>query len=134
MPAVHIKVIAVIVAALINMGLGALWYSPWLFGAAWAKSIGKKLEDLRSPSPAYMFMLLAALFQAYVVAHVIYSVLDFTALDGARTGLWLALGLVVPVTGGITLFEGRNWRWFAIVSGYYILSLMTTGALLAAWV
>lgn len=133
MPVVHIKFITVIVAALINMGIGALWYSPWLFGPAWAKSMGKKFENLNTPSPAYMLMLFGALLQAYVLVHIVNLAVDFTAMDGARTGLWVGLGFVVPAIGGITLFEKRSWRWFAIVAGYYLLSLMVTGALLVKW-
>lgn len=133
MPAVHINYVAVVVAALFSMAIGALWYSPLLFRKTWLKSLGKKLDDFGKPSPAYMLMLFGALLEAYVLAHFVSYAVAVNALDGARTGLWLAIGIVVPTFAGVALFEGKNWNWFLINVGYHLLTLMVMGALLAAW-
>ena len=36
-----VNFLAIAVAAVISTGLGALWYSPLLFGPAWMKALGK---------------------------------------------------------------------------------------------
>ncbi len=35
MPEVSVNLLAVLIAAVINMAIGALWYSPALFAKAW---------------------------------------------------------------------------------------------------
>lgn len=45
---IEIRLIAVLVAALAGMMLGAFWYSPVAFGKAWMDSIGKSEEELGS--------------------------------------------------------------------------------------
>ena len=37
---ISLSVTAIIVAAVAGMAIGALWYSPILFGNAWLKAIG----------------------------------------------------------------------------------------------
>ncbi len=133
MPTVSINVAAVVVAALINMAIGALWYSPLLFAKPWMKAVGKKAEELGKPSPAYLVSLLGALLEAYVVAHFVSYALAMNMLDGARVGLWLAVGVVLPVVGAIAMFEGKGLRWLLITIGYQGLALMAMGAILASW-
>ena len=41
-----VNLIGILVATLIGMVLGAIWYSPMLFGKQWMKSIGKTPETL----------------------------------------------------------------------------------------
>jgi len=41
-----VNFVSIIVAALAYMLLGALWYSPVLFGNAWMKGIGKTKEQV----------------------------------------------------------------------------------------
>lgn len=134
MPTVHVKLIAVIVAALINFGIGALWYSPVLFAKAWMKSIGKKMEDIGKPGAEMLLPLAGALLEAYVLAHFVSYAVAVSAMDGARVGLWLGVGIVIPIIGAIAVFERKGWNWFLITIGYQVLALMAMGAVLAAWV
>jgi len=51
----------VVVAAVVNMGVGALWYSPMGFGKSWSKLIGKKMEDMRkNAGPGYSITTIGA--------------------------------------------------------------------------
>jgi hypothetical protein len=79
-------------------------------------------------------MVVSSLVMAYVLAHFVSYALAVTAIDGARTGFWIWLGFVAPVSLGITMFEKRPWDWYFINIAYYLVVLMVTGALLAAWV
>lgn len=134
MPAVSINYWAVLVAALINMAVGSLWYSKVLFADRWMKAINKKREDLGQPEPAMALMVVGALLMSYILAHFVNYAMDMTALDGARTGFWLWLGFIVPVALGIKMFENRPWDYFLLNVGYYLIVLLADGALLAAWV
>jgi hypothetical protein len=133
MPSVSINLAAIIVAALINMAIGAMWYSPLLFAKQWMKAVGKKAEEIGKPSPAYMFAFLGALLEAYVLAHFTSYALAMNAADGARVGLWLSLGIIVPVVATLTMFESKGIKWFLITIGYHALALMAMGAVIASW-
>lgn len=134
MPTATINYWAVLLAAAINMGLGSLWYSKFMFADRWMKSINKKQEDLGEPGPAMALMVVGALLQAYILAHFVYYAQATTLVDGARTGLWIWLGFIAPVALGIKMFENRPWDWYILNVGYYLLILMINGALLATWV
>ncbi len=132
MPPVSINVTAIIVAALINMAIGAIWYSPILFANAWMSTVGKKKEEIASPSPIYLVVLLGALLEAYVLTHFVSYAIALNALDGARIGLWLAVGIVIPIISAISLFESKGLKWLLITVGYHSLALMAMGAILAS--
>lgn len=137
MPDVNINWVAVIVAAAINMGAGALWYSPMVFGKEWMKLIGKKMEDMEKmrsqAGPGYGIAAVGALIQAFVLAHFVQYTGATTFWQGLATGFWLWLGFVaVTIALGI-IFEGRSWKLWKINAGYFFVVLLITGGLLAAW-
>jgi hypothetical protein len=47
MDSISINILAVILAAIVAFVLGALWYSPILFGKIWQKEIGFTGEDFK---------------------------------------------------------------------------------------
>ncbi len=134
MPPVHINSVAVIVAAIINFAIGALWYSPVLFAKPWMKAVGKKMDEMGKPGPEMLLPLVGALLEAYVLAHFVSYTVALNAMDGARVGLWIAIGFILPVIGAIAVFEKKGLNWFLITLGYHALALMAMGALLASWV
>lgn len=134
MPDVDINFVAVLVAAAINMGVGALWYSPALFGKVWAKLIGKKMEEMgENAGPSYTIAALGALLQSYILAHFVQYAAADTATEGMVTGFWLWLGFVAVVTAVNAVFEGRPWKLWKINAGYFLVVLLINGALLAIW-
>jgi len=68
---VPINYLAVLVAALIPMAVGALWYSPALFAKKWMALVGKTEEEMKNVNPmkAYGISFLTSLIMAYVLAH-----------------------------------------------------------------
>lgn len=132
---VPINMWAVVVAAVANMALGALWYSPFLFGKNWQKLAGVKDADLKKEAgKKYGLVAVGSLVLAYVLAHFVAFAGAVTAIDGAKTGFWLWLGIVVPVAGSIAIFEGRRKKLLLINIGYPLVALMVIGAILAVWV
>ena len=43
----QLSILAIILAVIANMVIGALWYSPVLFAKIWMKSLGKSMEELQ---------------------------------------------------------------------------------------
>lgn len=134
MPHVDVNWWAVVVAAVINMVVGSVWYMPGVFGKTWSKLIGRKLEDMNKDAvPKYGLTALAALLQSYVLVHFVSFAQASTAKDGAITGLWLWVGFVAITAGVNSLFAGRPFKLWQIDSGYFLVVLVINGALLAVW-
>ncbi|MBX4188550.1 DUF1761 domain-containing protein [Candidatus Saccharibacteria bacterium] len=132
MPSVEINWLAVLVAALINMVVGALWYSSAGFVKPWMKLTGHKMGG-GSAGPGYAISAVGALLQAFILVHFVRYAGAITAVRGAEAGFWLWLGFVGVVMATNIVFEGRPWKLWAINAGYFLVVLIINGALLAAW-
>jgi hypothetical protein len=134
-PDPSINLVPVIVAAVINMALGMLWYSPYLFGKLWMKAQGKTPEDTKSAYVGIMYVLntLTSLVFAYLLAHIVkYANLNTIQL-GAVAGFWVWLGFVVTTVLPVYLFERRPKILFFIYILYQFVSIPIMGGLLALW-
>lgn len=133
MPEVDINILAVIAAAVVNMVVGAFWYSKSLFGKEWAKLVGRKIEDMSGGGTGYAVAVVGALIQAYILAHFVQYAGSTSFFDGVFTGFWLWLGFVAVVVAVHLVFEGRTWALWKINAGYFLVVLLINGGLLAAW-
>src|SRR3954470_17304635 len=107
MPSVDINYLAVLVAALINMVVGAVWYMPAVFGKEWSKLVGQKLENMRKGAgTGYALAAIGALVQAWILAHFVFYANASTALDGAVVGFWIWVAFVAVTQGVNTIFAG----------------------------
>lgn len=132
---VTINYLAVLASAVFNMVLGALWYSPMLFGNLWAKKMGKPIEEMKGKEKTgYGVAAVAALVMAYVLAHVVNYAGASTIADGAITGAWVWLGFVATIGAVGAAFGGRSIKMFAVDYGYHLIVLAVSGAILAVWV
>lgn len=139
--------LAILLAAALDMGLGALWYSPLLFGKTWQKRMGKSPREpgamKKSASRAYVISAVSALLLAFMLAFFLGRISPQTAMgqpgalqsatDGAIIGFLAWLGLVLPASATNAAFEGRSWAVFAIYMGYQLVAMALMGGLLGAW-
>jgi len=133
MPSIDINYWAVLVAALVNMVVGSIWYSKALFSKQWMKLTGRKMEDMSGGGLGYGVTIISALVQAWILAHFVAYAGSTTVGDGLVTGFWLWLGFVAVTTAVNFVFEGRSWALWKINAGYFLVVLLINGALLAAW-
>lgn len=134
MPSVDINYWAIILAAVVNMAVGGVWYSQSLFGKQWSKLTAKKIEDMRDNArTGYALTTAGALVQAFVLAHFVRYAGSTSAADGAVTGFWLWLGFTAITMAANSIFEGRPWKLWQINAGYFLVVLILNGAILAAW-
>ncbi|MBX4196521.1 DUF1761 domain-containing protein [Candidatus Pacearchaeota archaeon] len=132
---------AVIVSALISMVLGMFWYSS-LFGNYWSRTtFGKSMAEMKkdmkkNPKPMgrlYLTAFIASLIMAYVLAHFVQYVGATSFSGGMQLGFWVWLGFVAPVQLSIVLWEGKPLKLYLVNTGHYLVYLLITGGLLAAW-
>lgn len=128
-----VNYLAILVAAVANMIVGAVWYSPVLFGRAWMAEIGKRQEDLGSPVRGYVGAFVAAFVAGYALARF----LGFAKPDTIAWGVALAalawIGFVATTSGVDYLFTGRSGRLYLINMGNHLVALAVMGAILTAW-
>lgn len=136
MPQFTVNYLAVLIAAVINMAVGFVWYSPALFAKPWMKALGKSPEDLKGAAtgPLYMINTVASLILAYVLAHFVKFSGATTALMGLQTGIWAWIGFVITILLPVYLFESRPIKLYFIYISYQLVSFILMGIILAIWV
>jgi len=130
--------LAVVVAAVVWFALGAVWYTPKVFGAAWMRSIGwePSPDDPKPGASMYVAPLLA-----YLVGSVALGLLaKATGTDTVGEGLVLGLVVSVGIVGTILLvtaaFDPKKPQamvWFAITWAYHLVGVMLASLTLAIW-
>jgi hypothetical protein len=125
---------AVLAAVIVNMLVGAAWYSPALFGKAWANLLGKKVGDMgANAGQGYAVSTVGAVIQSFILAVLVHNLNLTTAVKGAWLGLLVWLAFSAATTASDTVFSGRPWKLWKINTGYYLVVLLINGALLAVW-
>ncbi len=128
---------AVVVGAVIYFALGAVWFTPMLFGRPWQRSIGWDASREQQMSP--VMYAVPALF--YLVAAVATGMLAAaTGSDdigaGVTLGLVIAIGYALTVTATDAVFDPHKpqpWVWFAITGGYHLVGLVIVAVLVSVW-
>jgi len=130
----------VLLAGVISMAVGFVWYSKIFFGPTWSTLMGmtdKTLKEAQAKmGPMYGLSFLGALVMAYVLALLVNYMGAADFLSGVTVGFWAWLGFVMPVqlTGEIFSSKPFNVKLLAINTGYQLTSLLLMGAVLARWV
>ena len=79
--------LAVLVAAIVNMAVGFLWYGP-LFSGLFLRLIGKREEEIEASPLVYPLGFVMGLVTTYVLAVIIGSAGVTTWWGGAVTAPW----------------------------------------------
>ena len=123
----HVNWLAVIVAAVVQIVLGYVWYMPMVLGKRYEAATGKTLSTPNGMTFAYIIV--SALLVAYGLA------LYFGG-NGLVTGAeWAALTwlyFVVPVSAAGVFYEGRTWTWWGITAGFWLVGMVIMGAIVGA--
>jgi hypothetical protein len=126
--------LAILVGALINMAVGALWYSPVLFSKQWMQLTGKKEMGSKKDMPKmYAVTFVGALLMSYVLMHFVVATNAESWLWGIKVGFWLWLGFTAATTISDYLFVGRPLKLYAINAGYYLVVALIVGGLFGVW-
>lgn len=157
-----INPIAIPIAALAALVIGAIWYNPKVFGNAWMRESGMTLEKMKSGNMAIIFglslvfaVLLAVLLMQFTnhqwgafgmvgaepetakasfeAFMVDYGTAYRTFKHGALHGLLFGVLGALPIIGTIALFERKSGKYIFINSGYWIVTLTVMGAILCGW-
>ena len=130
----EVTFLPILVAGVANVILGMVWFNPRVFGSAWMAGMtmtpemaerGKK----RMPLMAFLAFL-AAMVVAYVTNYfgIAWGVFDW--IGAIELGFWCWVGFVAPTMLGMVLWEGKPVKYYAIVSGYWLVSFIVMAIIL----
>lgn len=128
----------IIVASIVAFGIGALWYSPILFGKEWMALMKMTDADMSAESTKGMWKLYVSQF---VITLITFSVLGFfvaftgsrTAGDGAFLGFLVWLGFSATESVGEILWRKTPLKMVLISSISTLVIYLVGGAIIGAW-
>jgi hypothetical protein len=130
-----INYLAVLVSAVAYMIIGALWYSPILFGNAWMKGIGKTKEEITAQSAAWKYIW--ALAMSFIAAYGIARIMLWTGGNSITDALLIAIlaGICFILTTFTVNdnFEGRPMGLSFINVFYHVVGFIVMGIIIGAW-
>ena len=126
---------AVLVSLLCQMVLGALWYSPVLFGNIWLRLTGQKAEDIskEDASRSMMISIVPSLILVFSLALVVAFVNASTIIDALIIGSVVSIGFIGTISFNLVLFESRPVKLFLLNAGYPFVSLNICAVILTMW-
>lgn len=125
--------LAILVATLVSGGLGALWYSPVLFGDAWLAAIGKREEELGPGGPAMAGSVFSCFVASLSMAILLTGLGVSSLVGGLGVGALVGLGIVAMAMLSDALFSDWGWRLYLIQAGYRVLYLVLIGGIYGGW-
>lgn len=128
----------ILVASIVSFGIGALWYSPILFGKEWMSLLKMTEHDMleikaRGVGKYYVAQFIATLVMFTILGFAISSIGIMSASDGGFVGFLAWLGLVLPVSLSGILWKREPGKLFLIDTINYLVVLAIGGAILGAW-
>ena len=157
-----------LLAGLIPMVVGAIWYSPSVLGKMWMKASGVTEEQTKTGNMIVIFGL-SYVFSVFIAMTVMTLTIhqmgaaqilmeqpvfkegtgqafqDFTEFmskygtehrtwtHGLLHGGFAAVTMALPLIGILGLFERRGWRYILVHFGYWFVTLVLMGGVIAAY-
>ena len=126
---------AVLAGFLSNMVIGALWYSPLLFGTIWLKLIGKTADDItkQDANRSMMFSVIPGVLLSVLMAVLLGFIGPRTVLDAIGIATLVSAGFIGMSALNLVIYEGRSFKLLLINVGYSLVSLNVLAVILTLW-
>jgi hypothetical protein len=128
----EVTFLPILVAGIATVLLGMLWYNSKIFGNVWMRAANiQPSERGRKMMPvSAFFAFLAAMFVAYVMNHfgIAWGVFDW--IGAVELAFWCWAGFVAPTMLGMVLWEQRPIKYYAIVSGFWLVAFIVMAVIL----
>jgi hypothetical protein len=125
-----INYLAVLVAWIVHIVMGLIWFRPELFGNEWSRLTGKELK----PAKRWLIPgLIGHLLMIFVLVILIKLTNSNTGFSGMLIGMLTWIGFVVPMESGELVWEKIPFRLFLLRTGNQLLGIAVSGFILGAW-
>lgn len=119
------EIFAILIATVVSVILGFIWYHPRVFGTVWMRLAGLSPERVAAKNRMPLYAIggfVAALVMAFVLDMQLFGETD--PVLALLRSFWLWLGFIAPVALGSVLWEGRSLRLYLINAGYWFTSVI----------
>ncbi len=134
----NVNWLSMVIATILPMVVGFIYYNPKVFGNAWMKSLGITEEDIKKQNMAKTYGI--AIVMSFLLA---FFLLNFnnspgqegefdTFKHGAFHGLFLTVVMAMPILMTNGLFELKSLKNIFINIGYWLITLVLMGGVLDA--
>jgi len=138
-----INIWPILVAAIVAFGIGALWYSPILFGREWmalskyaSTTSGAAASGAGSSSGMwwrYVIQLVSTLVLFAVMGFIVASTGSMTAGDGAFMAFLIWLGFSATSSASDLLWAQKPLKLVLIYEICTLVTWLIGGAIIGAW-
>lgn len=158
---VQINLWAILLAALVPLTVGFIWYHPKVFGKAWMHEAGLSEEKMRGQMVGvFTFSLILSVFIAFFLQFITIhqlgalgmiggdemnggtSYYDFmrdygtayrSFAHGALHAFLAGFLFIFPVIAINAMFERKSWRYTMIYTAYWTLTITIMGGIICGW-
>lgn len=138
--------IALVVASILPLVVGFIWYNTKVFGTVWMKESGMTTEKAQKTNPAKTYGL--AIVMAFLIALSLWPEVMLggapgeihgaggnfmTFKHGALHGSMMGFLVALPVLATNAMFEQKSFKYILINAGYWILTMGLMGGVINAW-
>ncbi len=124
--------LVIVVATLLNMFIGFVWYSKFLFGPLWMKLTKHTEKDLRHGIKAVALGLVNSLIIAFFLFIFENALQVPNVTDGMIVGVLFWLGFVATRQLAPFIWYKKPFQIFLIDTGFKLLSFLVIGGLIGA--
>ena len=130
--------LSMVIATIIPMVVGFIYYNPKVFGNAWMKSLGITEEDIKKQNMAKTYGI--AIIMSFLLAFFLINFNNSPGQEGefdsfkhgAFHGLFLTVVMAMPILMTNGLFELKSLKNIFINIGYWLITLVLMGGVLDA--
>ena len=134
----NVNFLSLVIAALVPMIMGFIYYHPKVAGTAWMDSIGMTEEKAREANMPLTFGL--SLVMSFLMAFFLLGFNNGTGQEGefdtfkhgVAHGVILSAFIVIPIFVTNGLFEQKSWKNIILNAIYWMLTLGIMGGIVDA--
>jgi hypothetical protein len=129
-----VNYLAVVVAAVVALVIGFIWYAPPVFGNRWMAYLGTTQAQLGNPGPTGMVVgIVASLVNAWVLAVLSLNLGGTTITDAIMLGIIVWLGFMATITAAQISFEKRSWGLWLLNNAHNLIVQVIMAAIVTLW-
>jgi len=132
----NINWLAILVAAILRLAVGSIWFSPIAFVKPWQALTGVTPESMqRGLVRAIVIDLVLSLIMGFVLYHAVMYATNMAPniWSGAAVGFLNWIGFVVATHLPLWAYENRSFKLISIGTGSNLVSIVLMGALFGLW-
>ena len=125
--------VAITTSVFLYMIIGAIWYSPFLFGEVWRQAMGFRPEKMTPKGKAWVGAILNAMLTAYGLSLFIHLTGAENGMEGMKIAFYAWLGFTVPAHFASVLWENKPLKVFFIHATGMLVTLLGMGFIIGGF-